>query len=219
MVYCSSVVDACDRVKSVIQKLLRDASVVGDTVVLTGSDGIMMKSWLVDLFSDNTTIEACKIAVVAGTSAINCGVSSPQLHYICVKGFLQSLVEFVQLVGCLKYGTVQILQDRIDILLSLSQLTLTYSSILIIENDNERNRQVREITTLTVILTQRKSCIFRQIEEYYGAKDFVNEQLSCNTLCHSCRGESDKTVKRLFLIDHMEVDIFNNGTVILGKLA
>ena len=80
MGYCSSAVDARDTVKLAVQKLLREASLNGDTVVLTGSDGIMMKTWLVDLFADKTTSVNCKIMVVAGTSAVNCGISSPSLY-------------------------------------------------------------------------------------------------------------------------------------------
>ena len=80
MVYCSSALDARDKVKSVVQSILREAGVCGDTVVLTGSDGIMMKSYLVDLFIGKTTSEHCKIAVVVGTSAVNCGISSPMLY-------------------------------------------------------------------------------------------------------------------------------------------
>ena len=104
MGYCSSAVDARDKVKLAVQKLLREASVDGDTVVLTGSDGIMMKTWLVDLFADKTTSVNCKIMVVVGTSAINCGISSPSLYYIFVKGFPRSICELIQLMGRLKRG-------------------------------------------------------------------------------------------------------------------
>ena len=42
MGYCSSALDAKDQVKGKIQLTLRDAGVEGDTVVLTGGDGVMM---------------------------------------------------------------------------------------------------------------------------------------------------------------------------------
>ena len=87
MGYCSSAVDARDTVKLAVQKLLRETSVDDNTLVLTGSDGIMMTTWLVDLFSDRTTSVNCKIMLVVGTSAINCGISSPSLYYIFVTIF------------------------------------------------------------------------------------------------------------------------------------
>ena len=43
--------------------------------------------------------------------------------------------------------------------------------------------------------------------------------LTCDKLCPSCRGESIKVVKRDVLIDKMESDIFDQGSVILGTLA
>ena len=104
MVYCSSAVEARDKVKLAIQTILREAGVCGDTVVLTGSDGIMMKSYPVDLFADKTSSVNCRIAVVVGTSAVNCGISSPKLYYIFGKGFLRSFNEMVQLMGRLKRG-------------------------------------------------------------------------------------------------------------------
>ena len=120
MVYCSSAADARDSVKIAIQKMLREASVVGDTVVLTGSDGIMMKTWLVDLFADKTTSINCKIIVVIGTSAINCGISSPALYYIFMKGFPRNICELIQLMGRLKRGSGERKkQDRVHLILSL----------------------------------------------------------------------------------------------------
>ena len=49
--YCSSATEARDIVNVTIQSILRTAGVSGGTVVLTDSDGILMKYWLVDLFA------------------------------------------------------------------------------------------------------------------------------------------------------------------------
>ena len=51
MAYCSSTIDARDKVKSGIHTILREGNMFGDVVVLTSSDGIMMKTWLVELFA------------------------------------------------------------------------------------------------------------------------------------------------------------------------
>lgn len=50
--------------KIAVQKLLREASVVDDTVVLTGSDGIMIKLWLINVILHSTTSPNCNIIVI-----------------------------------------------------------------------------------------------------------------------------------------------------------
>ena len=120
MGYCSSAVDARDTVKLAAQKLLREASIDGDTLVLTGLDGIMTKTWLVDLFVDKTTSVNFKIMVVVGTSTINCGISSPSLYYIFMKGFPRSICKLIQLMGRIKHGSgEQMKQDQIHLIVSL----------------------------------------------------------------------------------------------------
>ena len=219
MVYCSSAADARDSVKIAIQKLLREASVVGDTVVLTGSDGIMMKTWLVDLFADKTNSINCKIIVVIGTSAINCGISSPALYYIFMKGFPRNICELIQLMGRLKRGSGErIKQDRIHLILSLPYFVSVYYSILSLSNQSEMNRQLKELENVSNVVMCRNKCILQNIEEYYGAV-VPDPPLTCDKLCPSCRGESIKVVKRDVLIDKMESDIFDQGSVTLGTLA
>ena len=46
--YYLSAMDAQDNVHPKVQNILRDDGIIGDTVSLTGGDGIMMKTWLVD---------------------------------------------------------------------------------------------------------------------------------------------------------------------------
>merc|ERR1740136_210339 len=120
MSYCSSAIDARDKEKTGIQTILREGNMPGDVVVLTGSDGIMMKAWLVDLFAGKITSVNCNVVVIVDTSAVNYGISSPTLYYIFVKGFLRSFNELVQLMGKLKRGNSErVKQDRIHLMLSL----------------------------------------------------------------------------------------------------
>ena len=219
MVYCSSAIEARDKVKLAIQSILREAGVCGDTVVLTGSDGVMMKSYLVDLFAGKTSSVNCRIAVVVGTSAVNCGISSPQLYYIFVKGFLRSLNELVQLMGRLKRGKGDRLkQDRIHVMLSLPHFCTMYYTILSESDESERDRQLCELRIATSVLMCRDKCIRQSIEEYYGAK-VPDPPLTCPRLCPSCRGELSKKIKRSNLIDHLEADVFDQGSVTLGTFA
>jgi len=85
MGYCSSAMDTKDNMHGRVNLILRGASIPGDAVVLTGGDGIMMKSWLVDLFADKMSSKECDIIAIVGTSAVNYGVSSNSLYYMFVK--------------------------------------------------------------------------------------------------------------------------------------
>ena len=75
---------------------------IGHAVVLTGYDGVMMKSLLVNLFSEKTASDNFKIAVIAGTSAINYFKTVPLLHFC--EGFLKNFNKLVQLMGQLNRG-------------------------------------------------------------------------------------------------------------------
>ena len=61
MGYCSSAMDAKDNVHERVKLILKDAGLPGDAVVLTGGDGVMMKSWLIDLFAGKSTSMECDI--------------------------------------------------------------------------------------------------------------------------------------------------------------
>ena len=58
MGYCSSGVEAKDKLKGIIQSILRYADITGGKVILTGGGGhgIIMNSWLIDLFANVTTV-------------------------------------------------------------------------------------------------------------------------------------------------------------------
>ena len=216
---CSSDIDARDKVKGGIQKILRNGNIPGDVVLLTGSDGIMMKSWLVNFFAGKTSSDNCNIVVVVGTSAVNCGISSSTLYYIFVKGFLQSINELVQLMGRLKRGKGErVKQDCIHPMLSLLLFSTIYFTILSEIGEGERARQLQEIMTVVKVIMCRNKCIRQSIEEYYGSA-VPNPPLTCAKLCPSCRFESPKVIKRNVLIDHLEVDVFDTGSVTLGLFA
>jgi hypothetical protein len=82
MVYCQSVVTPVDKVKPFAKKYL---ALMGmhdsDTTSLTGGNGIMMKSFLVDLFAGKIKSDVCKLSIIVGTSAMNCGTISLKLLY------------------------------------------------------------------------------------------------------------------------------------------
>lgn len=157
--------------------------------------------------------------VVVGTSAINCGISSSTLYYISVKGFPRSINELVQLMGRLKRSKGdRVKQDRIHHMLSLPLFSTMYFTILSEVNDRERTRQLQELMTLAKIIMCQNKCIRQSIEEYYGSVA-PDPPLTCGKLCPSCRSEAPKVIKRNVLIDHLEDDVFDTGSVTLGLFA
>ena len=54
----------------------------------------MTKTWLVDLFPGKITSLHCDVAVIVGTSVVNCGVSSKSLCYMVMicKEYHRSIV-------------------------------------------------------------------------------------------------------------------------------
>lgn len=103
---------------------------MGDDIVLTGPDGIMIKSWLVDLFAGKIISINCNMLVVVGTSAVNCGISSPTLYCIFMKDFPRNLCELVQLMGRTKRGSGdRVKQDMIHLILSLPYFILICLSL------------------------------------------------------------------------------------------
>ena len=157
--YCSSAIDAHDKIKRGIQTIIREGNISGNVVVQTDSDGIMTKAWLIDLLTGKTTSANCNIAVIVGTSAANCKISSPMLHYIFTKGFLRSFNKLVQLMGRLKRGNGErVKQDRIHLMLSLPYFSTMYYSILSETDDRERGHQLREILILTRVSMCLNEC-------------------------------------------------------------
>ena len=107
-----------DNVKGRIQCILRDADLIGYTVILTGANGIMIKSWLVDLFAGKIHSDKCDISSSIGTSAVNCGISSNKLYFIFVKGHPRSFQELIQLMGILKQRNGErTMKDKLHIFL------------------------------------------------------------------------------------------------------
>lgn len=107
--------------------ILRYASITGDTLSLTGGDGIRTQSRLVDLFTYKIAREHCDILAIFGTLAVDCGISSNYLYYIFVKSHPKSSLKLVQLFGRLKHGCgVSLMQDQIHILVSTTNFISVY---------------------------------------------------------------------------------------------
>ena len=77
---------------------------------------------------------------------------------------------------------------------------------------------LRELRIVTDIIMRRDRCVCQSIKEYYGAT-LSDPSLTCNKFCLSCRNEVPKKIKRSILIDHLEADVFDEGSVTLDAFA
>lgn len=133
-----------------------------------------------------------------------------------MKGFPQNICKLAQLMGRLKRRSDnRIKQDKIHFMLSLSYFASIHYSILREENSNEMNRQLKELRNVTDLVMCQDKCVLQSIEEYYGALT-PSPKLTCVKLCPSCQGESARVIQRAVLIDHLEADVFDKGSVTLG---
>eukprot|EP00978_Attheya_sp_CCMP212_P030383 scaffold111497_cov63-Attheya_sp.AAC.1 len=160
MVYCQAATLAMDKVKPFSQSFLSEMGFNElDAVSLTGSDGIMMKSFLVDLFSSKISSDVCNLAIIAGTSAMNCGISSNLLHYIIHIGFPRPVSEMVQTLGRLCCGPLpQTCQDRIHYVLSLAFFIPLFLVASSHKNVKEKFRQVYELKQVVRLLLSPSEC-------------------------------------------------------------
>jgi hypothetical protein len=70
------------------KKTLANHSIPGDAISLTGDSGLMMKNWLVSLFSGAIQSPVSSLRVLLATATANCGISSTfSLLAVCY-GFL-----------------------------------------------------------------------------------------------------------------------------------
>ena len=192
-----------DNIKDKLRGILRKEGIKGDTVGLTVSDEIMIKGWLVDLFSGKIQSHVYDVAIVVGTYSINCGISSSSLYYVCWKGFPRTCIESVQLLGILKRESNILMQDTINITFPLRYFTSTFTAISKEENFNEQRKQLHEFRQVTHIMMSRDKCMREAIECHYGP-GILPVLPTCNKLGPTYKGEKSKTVSRSLLVDHLK---------------
>jgi superfamily II DNA helicase RecQ len=82
-----------------VKKAMTARSVEGDAIPLTGDSGLMMKNWLVSLFSGSIQSNVSNLRVLIATAAANCGISSTYSILAVRYGFPSSLIDLVQEMG------------------------------------------------------------------------------------------------------------------------
>jgi hypothetical protein len=87
------------------KKILSSNTVSGDVIPLTGDSGLMMKNWLVSLFSGAIqSSPVSNLQVLLATAAANCGISSTYSLLAVGHGFPPTLIDVLQEMGCVCWG-------------------------------------------------------------------------------------------------------------------
>ena len=68
------------------------------------------------------------------------------------------------------------------------------------------------------MMMSRDKCTREAVECHYGPRILLIPQ-TCNELFPTCRGEKPKTVNRSILNDHLEADVFADGSLALNILC
>ena len=80
------------------------------------------------------------------------------------------------------------MQDQIHFVLSVQQFSSMFTAIFKEENIDERQRQLHEFRQVTRIMMARDTYTRQAVELYYGP-GILEEPLTCNKLCPTCRDE------------------------------
>jgi hypothetical protein len=168
-----------------VKKTLASNLINGNTIPLTGNSGLMMKNWLIALFSGSVLRNVSTLQVLLATSAANCGISSTlsllSVHY----GFPPSLVDLLQEMGCVCRGPCAAgnLQDHYHLYLNCNfflSLLLWIKQVLSANKWSiQLNDLMEDVLQFLLVPTQ---CYHVSLEAYF---ENPNVQSPCELLCHS----------------------------------
>jgi hypothetical protein len=132
--------------------------IIGDAIPLTGDSGLMMKNWLVALFSGSIISDGSTLQVLLATSTANCGISSTFSLLVIRYGFPPTLVDLLQEMGCVYWGahSADDLQDSYHIYLNCN----LYLS-LFLQIKQEPSAKERSIQTNDLMDVLRNCCYFQ----------------------------------------------------------
>jgi superfamily II DNA helicase RecQ len=191
IIYSNSKSAAEGHLLALSKKSMASNSVDGDAIPLTGDSGLMMKNWLVALFSGSIQSQASNLRVLLATSAANCGISSI-FSFLAVRyGFPPTLVDLLQEMGrvCRGPRSAGDLHDRYHVYLNCN---LFLSLLLRIKWETpvkERSIQLNDLMAVVRFLVLPSRCYHISLEEYFEDPSIFFNREPCYTKCAFCLGE------------------------------
>jgi hypothetical protein len=208
---------------ALVKKAMTDRLVEGDAIPLTGDSGLMMKNWLVSLFSGAIQSNVSNLRVLIATAAANCGISSTYSILAVRYGFPSSLIDLVQEMGrvCRGPRIPGDLKDRYHLYLNCN---LFLSILLRVKKDpsaKERRIQLKDLMDVLRFIFIPTRCYHVILEEYFEDPAVFLNREPCYTHCSFCRGElvaATTPFRRAFLVSLLSTKVFLLGPVPVAKL-
>jgi hypothetical protein len=151
------------------KKTMANHSILGDVLPLTGNSGLMMKNWLVSLFSGDIQSPVSSLRVLLATAAANCGISSTFSLLAVRYGFLPTtLINLLQEMGhvCRGPRVCGDLQDRYHLYLNCNLFLLLLLRIKQETTVKERSTQLKDLYDVLHLLLLLTHCYHLLLEEY-----------------------------------------------------
>jgi superfamily II DNA helicase RecQ len=223
IVYTNTKSSAEGHLLTLAKKTMATHSVTGDAIPLTGDSGLMMKNWLVSLFSGAVQSPFSNLQVLLATAAANCGISSIHSLLAVRYGFPPTLIDLLQEMGrvCRGVRGPGNLPDRYHLYLNCN---LFLSLLLRIKQEpsvNERSIQLKELFKVLRFLLLPIQCYHVTLEEYFEDPSIFFNREPCETKCSFCLGaiaDATTTFRRAFLVSFLSTKVFLLGPVSIAKL-
>jgi superfamily II DNA helicase RecQ len=208
---------------ALVKKTLVSNSIDGDAIALTGDSGLMMKNWLVALFSGSITSEASTLRVLLATSAANCGISSTFSLLAIRYGLPPTLVDLLQEMGrvCRGPRSAGDLQDSYHIFFNCNLFLSLFLRIKKEPSSTERSIQTKDLMDVLRLLLLPTECYHITLEAYFENPNYEGVREPCHSKCSFCRAdhlELTTTFRRAALVSFLSTKVFLQGPVTVAKL-
>jgi superfamily II DNA helicase RecQ len=210
------------------ETLLSSLEGCGDAIPLTGSTGLMMKNWLINLFSGETESDVANLRIVLATSAANCGVSSNFCRYTPRLSTPPNMYDLMQEMGRLnRDGKERVPSDKYHIFLSIPLYVNIYLRIMREKKEEERAIQLKSLMEVLRFLLLPTECYHLTLELFFGDPAVpvptlpCGRRFTCGTQCSYCRRDHlDFTTPfyRSRLVHFLSTSVFLEGPASVATL-
>jgi superfamily II DNA helicase RecQ len=223
IVYTNTKFSAEGHLLTLAKKTMAANSVTGDAIPLTGDSGLMMKNWLVSLFSGAIQSTTSNLRVLLATAAANCGISSIYSLLAVRYGFPPNLIDLLQEMGRVCRGTrgPRDLHDRYHVYLNCN---LFLSLLLRVKKEpsaKERAIQYDDLMHVLRFLLLPTRCYHIVLEEYFEDPEVFMNREPCLTKCSYCTGDhplAKHAFVRVSLVSFLSTKVFLLGPVPVAHL-
>jgi hypothetical protein len=223
IVYTNTKSSAEGHLLALAKKTMAVNSVTGDAIPLTGDSGLIMKNWLVSLFSGAIQSTTSNLRVLLATAAANCGISSTYLLLAVRYGFPPTLIDLLQEMGRVCRGPrgPRDLHDRYHVYLNCN---LFLSLLLRVKKElslKERGIQYKDLLQVLRFLLLPTRCYHQTLEEYFEDPDVFMNCEPCLSKCSYCCGDHPLAkfpFVRVSLISFLSTKVFLLGPVPVAHL-